>query len=103
MVCAAGEIIACHAPDGTQTTIPFSAQSVQFDPAGVLYASTADNVYRIVGAVQTPLMTNTVDLALRVIVAVPGRVSPCLQTTHSMAAAFAGSPAPKVLDLARTP
>src|SRR6266498_1088297 len=49
----------------------------------------------------TPLITRTVELRFTVTVAVPGRVSPRLQITHSMAAAFAGSPAPKAWDLER--
>ena len=56
-LCGTGSVITCHQPDGTQTTVNFSAQSLRFDPAGTLFADTPDNVYRLQGASPTRLLT----------------------------------------------
>jgi RHS repeat-associated protein len=56
-LCSAGSVITCRQPNGTLTTVNFAARSLRFDPAGVLFAGTADNVYRMQGATPTMLLT----------------------------------------------
>ena len=59
--------IHCLHPDGTgtDTFIDLYPGFLRFDAAGILYASTGDNVYRLQGTTQTPLITaiNTVPVA----------------------------------------
>jgi len=68
--------IECHSLSGVTQVPPFSgAQSVQFDPSGVLFASTADNVYRSPDAAPVPLLGSQVGGTLTVNVTLPSQMS----------------------------